>query len=350
MKTTRLYPRTLALLLVLTLLAALVPAPTAAAAEMSGSCGKYGDNLTWSFADGVLTLSGSGEMADWEESAASPFYEFGGDVERVVLPEGMTTIGNYAFSVFHHMTEINIPDGITAIGKAAFIWCTVLPALSLPDSVTTIGRMAFAECSGLTEFSLPDGVTTIGDGAFYDCWRLTEFSIPDSVTAIGDFVFTGCGNIRFTVSPDNPHFAVTDGVLFSRDDGRLIRYPLTLQAESYAVPEGVRIIGPQAFRECESLTAVTFPDSLTTIADMAFYSCAGLRKLSLPESVTTIGDGAFGGCVSLTEIVIPDSVTAIGEDVFSLYADLTVIVGRGSGAEQYCRSHGLRYTVADGTD
>ena len=180
--------------------------------------------------------------------------------------------------------------------------------LSIPETldglpVTGIGDYAFSYCTGLTSVTIPNSVTAIGDEAFYRCEWLTSVTIPDSVVTIGNNPFCYCSSLAsIRVSPDQPAFAVIDGVLFGKEDKRLICYPEGLSASSYEIPKGIVAIGDEAFYECRSLNAIIIPDS-----------------------VTSIGDGAFYGCGNLTSIV----------------------VGCDSYAAEYCQENDLPYTYPD---
>ena len=155
----------------------------------SGYCGKItdrypqGENLTWKLTtDGTLTISGTGEMADWG-FRESPWYE-DGRIKRIVIENGVTSLGNWAFCACSHMTSVTIPDSVTSIGWAAFYECTSLTSVEIPGSVTSIGDEAFLECTSLTSITIPDSVTSIGTYAFYACSSLTRITIPDGVTSI----------------------------------------------------------------------------------------------------------------------------------------------------------------------
>ena len=151
-------------LLLITLLVSL-----SAYAEKSGICG---DNLEWKLTDeGVLTITGTGEMQDWNDYS-SPWYE-NESVKQVIIGDGVTTIGDWAFS-----------------------YCRALTSITIPNSVTTIGDNAFESCSSLTSITIPNSVTTIGDYAFSYCRALTSVIISNSVTTIGERTFADCGNVK----------------------------------------------------------------------------------------------------------------------------------------------------------
>lgn len=121
----------------------------------------------------------------------------------LIIPDGVTSIGNCAFLGCTGLTSATIPDSVTSIGHSAFYNCTGLTSVAIPDSVTEIGNYAFWGCTGLTSVTIPDGVTGIEYCAFNECTSLTSIIIPDSVTSIGDFAFHGCTGLTSISIPDN---------------------------------------------------------------------------------------------------------------------------------------------------
>ena len=164
-----------------------------------------------------------------------------------------------------------VPDGVTTIGDSAFSGCSSLSSLTLPEGVTTIGDWAFSGCESLNSISFPEGLTTIGEFAFSDCESLSSISLPESVTTIGKCAFLGCSSLTsIVVSPTNESYKDLDGVLYSKDGTLLIAYPAGREAESYVVSDGVTTIGKDAFSGCSSLSSLTLPESVTTIGKDAF--------------------------------------------------------------------------------
>ncbi|MBR2586079.1 MAG: leucine-rich repeat domain-containing protein [Thermoguttaceae bacterium] len=149
---------------------------------------------------------------------------------------------------------------------------------------------------------------------------------------------------KIIVSHDNPTYSSIDGVLYSKDGTKLIRFPPASKKNTFQVPDSVTSIERSAFWDCTSLTKLTIPNSVTTIGDKAFHVCSSLTKLTIPDSVTSIGEWAFAYCTSLTEITIPNSVTSIGGFAFAYCASLTEITipnsvtSIGGGVFQGCES------------
>ena len=158
-------------------------------AEESGTCGA---NLKWHLTDdGVLTISGEGEMTDYSYLNRSPWYD-SQNIKRIIIDDSVTTIGNDAFNECSALTSVNIPNSVRAIGNDAFNYCSSLTSVTIPNSVTTIGKNAFSHCSHLTSVTIPNSVTTIADDTFSDCSSLTSVTIPNSVTTIGKNAFSEC--------------------------------------------------------------------------------------------------------------------------------------------------------------
>ena len=159
------------------------------AAEENVTSGTCGTELTWNLADGVLTISGTGSMTDYT-SSSSPWYQIRANITSVVVEDGVTCIGSYAFANLRSLKDVTLPDTLTAINSYSFYNCTISEA-NLPDGIKKIGKYAFSHCTKLGSASIPGGLTSIEDYTFSRCSKLTSVSIPNSVTSIGDDAFHG---------------------------------------------------------------------------------------------------------------------------------------------------------------
>ena len=308
--------RLLSFVLAVLMIASLLPATALAAGIVdSGTCGAEGDgsNLTWTLdSDGVLTISGSGDMHGYDYgSSGAPWDD--SRVKSAVIAEGVTSIGSYAFDDCKSLTSVTIPDSVTLIDNGAFFGCTSLTSVTIPDSVTSIDQYAFYKCESLTSVTIPGSVTSIGVGAFAYCKSLTSVTIPNSVTSINYEAFRSCESLTSVTIPDS-----VTSIDMSAFWG-------CSSLTSVTIPDSVTSIGKQAFLDCTSLTSVTIPDSVTSIGDSAFCNCKSLTSVTIPGSVTRIGEYAFSKCESLTSVTIPNSVTSIGWGAFSNCAALTGI-------------------------
>ena len=303
---------------------------TAYAAETANS-GTCGDNVTWRLSDdGVLTISGTGDMADFEWDG-TPWCSVSSQVKSVVIKDGVTSIGDCAFGGCISLTSVSIPDGVISIGFAAFESCSLLTGVTIPNSVTGIGDYAFGYCSSLI-----------------------SVTIPGSVTSIGEAAFAG-GSTSVNVSRENKNYCSVDGGLYDKQKTTIF-HPGKIQNGAFRVPDGVTRIGDSAFFDCTSLTSVIIPKSVTSIGSLAFLGCIRLTNVTIPDGVTSIGDAAFAGSSTSINVSrenknycsvdgglynkqkttilhpgkiqngtfrIPDGVTSIGDYAFDGYRSLT---------------------------
>ncbi|MBE7003059.1 MAG: leucine-rich repeat domain-containing protein [Ruminococcaceae bacterium] len=311
-----------ALSVLLTLCLLLGLAPTARAEATSGACG---DDLTWAYFNGTLTISGAGAMTDYSSIFDVPWYDISGKITSVVIKNGCTHIGRNAFDNLWYLKSVTLPEdgGLESIGRSAFEHCQRLESITLPNGLTTIGTWAFASCRNLKNITIPEGVAVLGSSVFQSCGKLTSVALPASLEKLDTSAFAYCYALaEFKLAPGSEDFCVQDGVLFSRDMTTLIAYPCGRTGQdgkpmtSYSIPDDVQTVGANAFYNAVALSSVSIPGSVTKLGDNAFVGTA-LTSVKLPEGLTTIGRYAFSSCKSIESVVIPGSVTSVGEGAFA---------------------------------
>ena len=258
----------------------------------SGECGAYGDNLMYKLnSDGVLTISGQGEMADWFTNTV-PWkdYKNSGKITRVIIHEG-----------------------VTSVSTKAFVSCESLEYAFIPSSMKDID--GFTACSSLKSINLPEGLETIGIQAFCDCDSLKTVTIPSSVNSIGFGAFEWCDSLtEIKVKSNNAYFTDINGVLYNKDKTKILQYPKAKTQTSYIIPSSVTTVGRDAFEECENLKSIILPEKLTSIEESAFSS-SGIKTIEMPAGVTTISRSAFNSSF-IESIVLPNNIVKIDEMAF----------------------------------
>lgn len=331
--------------------------------------GKCGDNVTYIFNEEthVLTISGEGPMYDYGYTSNYSPFNTDRDIWEVIINDGVTSIGDYAFFVCSsiisvklpdslkrigkgafqvclNMTSIDIPNGVTIIGSQAFQGCNSLTSIVIPSGVTVIEAWTFLKCNSLTSISIPNNVTIIKERAFEDCSSLATISIPQSITEINRGAFDGCVNlnsvhitnleswckIQFTYGnsfSSNPLYYAHHLFLNNNEVKDLVIPNGVDQILDYAfegcsglcsvtIPNNVLKIGRYSFRNCMGITSVKMPETITDIGPLAFQGCTSLASIDIPNSVTTIGSYAFSSCTNLNSVIIPNGVTSIGQGAF----------------------------------
>lgn len=261
-----------------------------------------------------------------------------------IIPNGVTYIGNEAFSHCLGLTSIVIPNSVTSIAIGAFYGCKSLTSIivakdnlyycsidgvlfnkqrttlihcptgkqgvyTIPNSVTSIEHYAFMDCLGLTSVFIPDGVTSIGNNAFYNVLNVVYFG-PDTDSPWG---------ARFI----NSH--IEGNIVYSDETKRNLLACSTVTEGNIIIPDGVINIANEAFSGCSRVISIEIPNSVTSIGDMAFANCSSMENITIPNSVTHIGDGAFMFCNKLTSIIIPNSITSIEDLTFDHCIGLTSV-------------------------
>ena len=309
--------------------------------SVNGTCG---DNLTWNLYNGTLTISGTGEMYNYDSSSNAPWHEHRDNITTIFIEDGVTSIGDYAFWQLHNVSAlygyaITIPNSVTKIGNCAFAACTSLLTIEIPSSVTSIGISIFGmsenlarivvdenntiydsrnNCNAIIETAtntliagcrsttIPNSVTKIGDYAFIHCYNLTSITIPESVTKIGWCAFCYCTGLSEVTIP-NSVTQISDMAFHSAGITSII------------LPENITALGSGLFYDCTNLANVTIPNSVTDIYAAAFYGCTSLTSITIPENVRNIHGNVFIDCTNLTSLIslIPaENLFAINSNVF----------------------------------
>lgn len=288
-------------------------------------------------------------------------------LKNIILPNGITTIPEYAFAACESLESITLPSNLEAINQYAFVWTTSLKSITfpktlqkimnyafrssglesvtIPEGVIQFGTYVFTECKSLTTATLPTSIQTFGNQVFTNCTALTTVNLPEGLKLLGGYVFKGCtsletiklpstlttfGNYTFQGCTSLKSVEIPEEITY-------IGASKSATASSYAfdgctalervtfLGDKVEIIGTYAFRGCTSLKTFTFPTSLTTIAGYAFQN-SGLENLVVPSTVTTLGNYAFANCESLLSANIEGTISSFGTYMFNECSNLTDFV------------------------
>ena len=257
-------------------------------------------------------------------------------LEKVEIPETVTSIGNYAFSMCKSLSEISISDSVTSIGSDAFSSCTALVKIDIPDSVTVIGSNAFKGCTSLSDVSLSKNLQTLNYGAFQDCTSLVEIEIPKSLeyANFDTNVYGGIVSAPFMGSSlkkikfENGIKSIADCLFYGCNELVEVEIPDTISSIGYrsfgscgslskiSIPDSVSKIGSHAFAGCNALSSITLSKNIQTLGDYAFYGCNSLLAIEFPPLLTEIEDGMCYDCTSLVTVKMGDKVASIGNNAF----------------------------------
>lgn len=259
----------------------------------------------------------------------------GSGLVTVTIPASVISMDYRAFDGCASLLSINVEtdnpnfssaDGVLFDKNQTYLIvcpCGKVGSYTIPYGVTRIGSGSFAHCTGLTEITFPNTITSIGEWAFMNCPGLTSFSIPSSVTDIASTALITDYLTSINIDSNNPNYCSIDGVMYSKDQTKLICYPKGKQGE-FSIPNHVTIIGEYAFGGYK-MTSITIPNSVTKIEYGAFGS-SNLSSVTIPNSVTSIADRAFIWCGNLSFVIIPNSVTNIEQRAFVACDNLDYII------------------------
>ena len=289
--------RILSCILVLCMVFSLLPVD--ALADEMASSDNCGEKLTWAFNDGILTITGTGNMYNYSSSyyggesvTTAPWRQYYKSIKSVVVEDGVTSIGNYAFYNCTGLASVDLPDSITSIGDCAFARCTSLTIENLPKSLQKLGGMAFADCTGLTKIEIPAALETVytklsgGNyrGPFYNCENLKEVTFEQGAKTVANDLFAESGVER-----------------------------------------------------------INWADSITSVGNSAFYGCNNLTSVDLPESIKELRNRTFANCNNLMFINIPNTVTQIDADTFSGSENVVIYCDYDSYATLYAIEKGIAF-------
>ena len=302
---------------------------------------------------------------------SSAFYGFK-SLKNIEIPDGITSIENYAFCQCWSITSLSVPESVTSIGTGAFRFCGDLKEIKLPSNLTVlsdslfgadanleyitfgdaektdtviipetvqkIGNYVFMNCEKIKNINLPANLKSIGKTCFQGCISLTGLFIPQSVESIGGGIFGDCDALQSVeIEDENNNFIFKDGILYDVKNGILVSAVNSLIPEKVIVDECTKTIDYSAFADCNNLYEIEIPQGVVNIGEKAFARLDNLKNIDIPDSVTNITTLAFYRCNGLVSVQVPGSVTAIKNGTFRECNNLKkVILNEGiTGIEQY---------------
>ena len=302
---------------------------------------------------------------------SSAFYGFK-SLKNIEIPNGITSIENYAFCQCWSITSLSVPESVTSIGMGAFRFCGDLKEIKLPSNLTVLsdslfgadanleyitfgdaektdtviipetvqkmGNYVFMNCEKIKNIKLPSNLKSIGKTCFQGCISLTGLFIPQSVESIGGGIFGDCDALQSVeIEDENNNFIFKDGILYDVKNGILVSAVNSLIPEKVIVDECTKTIDYSAFADCNNLYEIEIPQGVANIGEKAFARLDNLKNIDIPDSVTNITTLAFYRCNGLVSVQVPGSVTAIKNGTFRECNNLKkVILNEGiTGIEQY---------------
>jgi len=336
------------LLSILMLIATSVPFSSYAANEQqtSGSCG---DNATFELKDGVLTITGTGEITShpWCNLFETT------NINKVIINEGVTVIGENSFKNCTKIKEAILPESLTGIKKLAFYNCNCLETANLPMNLKYIGQNAFKDCKALKKIELPEKLERIYGGAFSGCSSAKGALFLRKKLYIELYAFSYCRGLEeiyfedgftidnFTSSRPLTIFNYCEGVKrlyippsMTRIEGALFNNFTSLT--DITISEGVEDIG--GFNNCTSLEKITLPKSIKNINNYAFYGCKELKSVKIQSKIESLGREAFYNCTSLKSIKFPYGVDSVGKRAFGYYETVDQVTQTAEGGTKEIKS------------
>lgn len=260
----------------------------------SGICG---DSSSWSFINGTLCIWGSGkietqsQVTDGRLWHLPPWTHFSNDITSIYISEGITSIGDNAFRNCKNLKSVAIPEGVSHIGDYAFAFCFVLESITLPSTLKYIGESAFINTAyQRNQGNWKDNLLYIGNWIISAQQMIeSQVYISAMVNGVAEDAFLYCSSIpSFNVDTNNPHLCSVDGVLFSKDMTKLIKYPGAKELSYYAIPYTVKELSATAFNACRKLNTILIPEGVTHIYPNTFYGTYNLTEIYIPKTIRVI--------------------------------------------------------------
>lgn len=243
--------------------------------------GQLSNGILWELENnGLLRITGSGNIADFYTDAPPPWYSIRDKIISLEISEEITSIGSYTFAYCENLISAKLPSKITSIGFGAFARCTLLSDVNMPISLNTIDEYAFSGCNSVTTLSFSDSLSYIGKYAFAECTGLTALDFPASLNTIDEYAFWGCTSLSSVNIKDLAKWCNVD---INKNAPNPLYYAKQLCIDEQAVSE------------------ITIPETVTEIKPYTFWG-SNITSVNLPLSITAIGDGAFANCFELKDV------------------------------------------------
>ena len=334
--------------------------------------GVCGEHLTWTFdsSDGSLVIDGYGDMYETIPYDETSWRQHTTYINSVQLPEGLTSIGGWAFANCEKIKNITIPDGVTILKGYAF-YNSGLTSITLPNSVTDVEEAVFKDCQSLVSCDLGKGIKHIGAYCFENSYKLSSLKWSDCLETIGKYSFEAYDKYNLTQPGTIPlqdtlvfpaTFRSTERIFDCHTNLKVVIWNAQMpkETETFALcnyyhsldeiiigpevehipaylfreqtkidtiilPESVTSIGAQAFNGCTNLQHVVIPAGVSSIGKSAFYNCKKLKQLVLPSGITEIPEQLCYACAALDSVKLPDAVSVIGTKAFTSCSSLRSI-------------------------
>ena len=275
------------------------------------------------------------DMNNWLNLSGKNYFNYtihlmnvnGEEIKNIIIPEGVQSIGDYAFRNCSSINNVSLPSSLESIANYAFNNCTNLEEIVFPESLKTIGDYSFEKCKSIKSVLIPNEVTAIGEYAFKDCTRMNNLVFGTSLRTIGKYAFYYCTSLERIDVPINVTHIGT-GAFCACRSLKSISIPFVGVSANNFQYLGA-IFGAVSFENTplyddvagsvpSSLKIVNVGNACPTIYSWAFRNCINIEKIVFSEGITTIESSVFSNCKKLTSIVIPDSITSFGYQNFSV--------------------------------